>query len=84
MAIDTKSEFRAIQRYSSPYVGIAPEADGTFGSPDEFAAFAGIYPIVGGFPSGAEVEAGGWKVLIHRFGDPVGGFASPIIPEPFE
>ena len=53
MAIDTLNEFRAIQRYSAPLVGISPEPDGTFNASAEFAAFAGVYPIAGGFPTGS-------------------------------
>ena len=81
MAIDTQNEFRAIQRYSAPSVGISPEPDGTFNASDEFAAFAGIYPIAGGF-GGAAAAVGG-SFFIHRPGDPVGKFTSQILPEPF-
>ena len=52
MAFDTQNEFRAIQRYSANAVGISPEPDGTFNSGAEFAVLLGIYPIVGGFPTG--------------------------------
>jgi len=57
MAFDTQTKFRAIQRYSAGHVGFSPQPDGAFNSPAEFAAFAGIYPITGGFPTGAPAAA---------------------------